>query len=136
MGTAILGKIENMWGRKMPIFISLLVIGIDMIVLGVAPIYFGPDITRIIATVTSFAMGILIVVIAVTARTVLQTNTREDMHGRIFSFLDVIIAFATPIPVLVTGLLADRVSILATLIIFGGIVISLTYFGHKIILRK
>ena len=81
-------------------------------------------------------MGILVVLIAVQARTILQLNANETMHGRIFSFLDVMIAFVTPIPVLLTGFLADSVSVLTTLIFAGGMVIALTYFSHKFILSR
>mgnify|MGYP001588834320 FL=1 len=136
IGVSVLGKIEHMYGRKKPILIALFAIGIVLVAMGIAPIYLDSFVTRIIGTSISFIMGILIVVIAVNARTILQVNSKEEMHGRIFSFLDVLIALATPIPVLVTGLLADSVSILATLMAFGTVVIALTYLGHKIILRK
>lgn len=136
LGVIVLGKIENTYGRKKPILLSLFALGTVLVILGISPIYFGPFTRILIGSLASFIMGILIVVIAVSARTVLQVNSKEEMHGRIFSFLDVLIALATPIPVLLTGLLADRVSLLATLMVFGGGVITLTYFGRKFILKK
>ena len=135
-GVAVLGKIEGVYGRKKPVLLSLFAIGGVLLILGIAPIYFEPLIRMITGFVAAFVIGILIVIIAVSARTVLQVNSKVEMHGRIFSFLDVLIALATPIPVLVTGLLADKISLLATLMIFGGGVITLTYFGRKFILKK
>lgn len=136
VGVSILGKIENIYGRRKPILLALILSGIFMIILGIAPIYFNTFTIRIIGSLVAFTIGIMMVVVAVFARTILQTSVKEEMHGRIFSFLDVLIALATPIPVLLTGLLADKVSILATLIAFGGIVIGLTYLGSRFILRK
>lgn len=136
LGVVILGKIESIYGRKKPVLLSLFSIGAVLLILGIAPIFLGPFVRIIIGFTASFIVGILIVIIAVSARTVLQVNSKEEMHGRIFSFLDVLIALATPIPVLVTGLMADRVSLLATLMIFGGGVITLTYFGRKFILKR
>lgn len=136
LGVVILGKIESIYGRKKPVLLSLFSIGAVLLILGIVPIFLGPFVRMIIGFIASFIVGILIVIIAVSARTVLQVNSKAEMHGRIFSFLDVLIALATPIPVLVTGLLADRVSLLATLMIFGGGVITLTYFGRKFILKK
>lgn len=136
VGVLILEKIEETLGRQRAILTSLFVIGFDLILLGFAPIFLGHLTVRFIGIFTSFLLGILVVVIAVSARTALQVNTKEEMQGRIFSFLDVLIALATPIPVLITGLLADRVSILATIITFGILVIALTTLGYRIILRK
>lgn len=135
VGVLILGKIEEKFGIKKPILFSLFLIGLALVVMGISPIFFGLITTRVIGIGTSFIMGILIVIIAVSARTILQVNSKEEMHGRIFSFLDVLIALATPIPVLLTGITAD-LSLLSTLIFAGFVVVALTILTHKIILRK
>lgn len=69
--------------------------------------------------VSAFLMGIAIVIIATQARTILQLNARAEMYGRVFSFLDIMIALVTPIPVLILGFLADKVSILVILTAIG-----------------
>lgn len=136
IGVAFLGRVEVSLGRRKPILFSLIATGVILILIGASPLLLGTFSTRIVAVVCAFLIGIFIVMIAVQARTILQINAKEQMHGRIFSFLDVLIAIATPIPVLIAGLLADKVSILATLVAFGAGVITLTYLGHRIILRK
>ncbi len=136
IGVVVLGRVESDLGRRKSIFLSLIATGAILILIGASPIFFGTFITRIVAVICAFFIGILIVMIAVQARTILQTNAKEQMHGRIFSFLDVLIAIAIPVPVLITGFLADRVSLLAALIFVGGIVVILTYLGNKFLLTK
>src|SRR3989344_1748992 len=136
IGVALLGRVEINLGRRKSIFLSLIATGVILILIGVSPALLDTFSTRIVAVISAFFIGILIVMIAVQARTILQINAKEQMHGRIFSFLDVLIAIAIPVPVLITGFLADRVSLLATLIFIGGLIIALTYLAHNFILRK
>lgn len=141
LGVLILGKLEERIDTRKIIYYSLTLIGFVLFLLGVSPYIaeasrIGLIITRGIAVSSSFFIGILIVLIAVTARTILQTNSHQTMHGRIFSFLDVMIAFVTPIPVLLTGLFAESLSIRLTLVLIGILVVAVTYLSHNFILRK
>lgn len=136
LGVAVISKVEDLFGKRRPIFASLALSGFFMIALGAAPYFFNTFTMRIVGATVAFIIGILIVIVAVMARTILQTSSKEEMHGRIFSFLDVLIALATPVPVLLTGLLADKVSVLTTLIVFGLSVIIWTFAGHRFILRR
>lgn len=136
IGVSILGKIDDIFGKRRPILLSLMLSGVFMVILGVAPNYFDVYVMRIIGASVAFVIGVLIAIVAVFARTILQTNSKEEMHGRIFSFLDVLIALATPVPVLLTGLLADKVSILTTLIVFGLSVIIWAFSAHRFLLRR
>jgi len=136
IGVALLGRVEINLGRRKSIFLSLIATGVILILIGVSPALLDTFSTRIVAVISAFFIGILIVMIAVQARTILQINAKEQMHGRIFSFLDVLIAIAIPVPVLITGFLADRVSLLATLIFIGGLIMVITYLGHRFILRR
>ena len=136
IGVALLGRVEINLGRRKSIFLSLIATGVILILIGVSPALLDTFSTRIVAVISAFFIGILIVMIAVQARTILQINAKEQMHGRIFSFLDVLIAIAIPVPVLITGFLADRVSLLATLVFMGGLIIALTYLTHNFILRR
>lgn len=140
MGIVFIDKIEKLYGRKKSILASLLFMGALFIVLGVAPYVFsgqeGLVIVRSITILASFFIGILMVLIAVQARTILQISAHETMHGRIFSFLDVMIAIAIPIPVLFVGFVADKADLLGTIVAIGLGIILLTVMGHKFILRK
>lgn len=136
LGVSVIGKIEKIYGRSKSIFVSLICVGIIIALLGGAPYIFSGLIIKGLAVLSSFVLGIFIVQIAVHARTILQINTKLNMQGRIFSFLDVMIALVTPIPVLFTGFFADQISLLMTLIFIGIGVVGSTYLAHKYILTK
>ncbi len=141
VGVVFLGKIAALYGKRKSIFFGILLTGLILIILGALPYFLGKSPQelqglRIASVVAAFLMGIAVVVISVQARTILQKNAKAHMHGRIFSFLDIMIALVTPIPVLFVGFAADKVSLLGTLIAIGLGIILLTYSSHKLILRK
>lgn len=141
LGVVFLGKIDRIYGYRKSILASLVCIGFVLFTLGVIPIFFakfssGFILVRVISLIASFLMGVLMVIIAVQSRTVLQTATPQEMQGRIFSFLDIMIAFVTPIPVLTLGLLADKVSLLATLMLIGAVVVLTTFIGYKLLAAR
>jgi hypothetical protein len=80
----------------------------------------------------AFATGILVVVIAVQSRTILQTSSSLEMQGRIFSFLDTMIAIVTPIPVLLIALTADKVSLPGTFVFIGLGIMAIAIIGSRI----
>jgi len=141
VGVIFLGKIAALYGIKRSILFGILLTGLILVVLGALPFFLGKSpqglqSLRIVSVLAAFLMGIAVVVISVQARTILQKNARAEMHGRIFSFLDIMIALVTPIPVLFVGFIADKFSLLGTLVAIGLGIILLTYLGHKFILRN
>ncbi len=140
IGVALLSKIEKKYGAGRSIFASLFLSGGLLFILGLLPAIFGQSsfgvtFIRGMAVICAFAIGFFMVMIAVQSRTILQTSVKAEMHGRIFSFLDIMIAFVTPIPVLTLGFLADKVSLLATLAFLGIIIILLTYLSRRAVLK-
>ncbi|MBI2031680.1 MAG: MFS transporter [Candidatus Levybacteria bacterium] len=141
IGILLLVKVEKLYGARRSIFRGIVGTGALLFVMGITPIIvdkFGFDISfvRFMLIGASFVMGILVVLVAVQSRTILQTSSRQEMHGRIFSFLDIMIAFVTPIPVLIMGFLADKVSLLATLMSIGFVIMLLTYLGYVFIYKR
>lgn len=141
LGVVLLGKIEKKYGHRKPIFASIIFVGIVMFILGAMPVVFdklsfGFALARATSLVAAFIMGVSIVIIAVQSRTILQTSAKVHMQGRIFSFLDIMIAFVTPAPVLLLGFLADKVSLLATLMFIGTAIILITLTGHKLLVAS
>jgi len=134
-GVILLPRIEKRYGRINSILASCFLIGLMFILLGAAPIVSSVTIIRMLAVVGAFLMGIAVVVISVQARTILQLNSRDEMQGRIFSFLDIMIAFVIPVPVLILGFLADKVSILLILSMIGILTIMLVFFSVRRIRR-
>lgn len=141
IGILFLSRVEIIYGARRSIFRGIMGTGAILFVMGFTPVVvneFGLDVSvvRIVAIASSFVMGFLVVLIAVQSRTILQTSSKQEMHGRIFSFLDIMIAFVTPVPVLILGLLADKVSLLATMMFIGATIVLLTYLSYRFIYKK
>jgi MFS family permease len=129
VGVLVLKKIEKKYGYFGSIGIACLCTGIALFVMSTSPFILAPGMLRIMAVLVSFLLGIIFVIIAVQSRTLLQLHTPKAMQGRIFSFLDIMIALVTPLPVLVLGALANTISILLTLQFFGIGVVVATLLG-------
>ena len=122
-GLTMLKKIHGKYGYRLSIHKAVLGIGVLFLLLGMLPFLargdLGTIVIRIFTSVAAFITGILILVISVQSRNLLQTSSNISMHGRIFSFLDVMIALVTPIPVLFIGFFADKISLPGTFIFIG-----------------
>lgn len=127
LGVSLLSRIEKILGHIKSILLACLGVGFVLLLLGLTPLIAGTFIIRIVTVAGAILLGIAIVVIAVQARTILQINAKVEMHGRIFSFLDIMIAFITPVPVLILGFLADKISILVILSMIGFLIIATTF---------
>lgn len=114
------------------ILIASFSVGIAFLLLGIAPFFTGIFEVRIFTVILAFIMGIAVSIIAIQARTILQVNAKKEMHGRVFSFLDIMIALITPVPVLALGFLADRISILYILLAVGILITFTMAFLGKI----
>lgn len=142
-GVAMLSKIQGKFGYRLSIYGAVLGIGLLFFILGALPVLgrwdLGIVLIRLFSVIASFITGILVVIIAVYSRTILQTNSDIKMQGRIFSFLDIMIAIVTPIPILLIGLTADKISLSGTFIFIGlgtmlaAIIGSRVFFGKEII---
>ncbi|OGH38342.1 MAG: hypothetical protein A3B41_02075, partial [Candidatus Levybacteria bacterium RIFCSPLOWO2_01_FULL_37_26] len=95
-GLTMLKRIQKRYGYRLSIYSALLGIGILFLLFGALPILgkgsLGITIIRIFTSVAAFVTGVLVLVIAVQSRTLLQTSSSLAMQGRIFSFLDIMIA--------------------------------------------
>lgn len=140
IGVLLLSQIERKYGRRLSIYLSCIGIGLLFLILGIMPMlgesWLSIIVFRISTIIAAFAFGVLVVVISVQARTILQLHAKIQMQGRVFSFLDILISVSIPLPVLLLGFFADRISILATLSFMGVAIILTTIFGNKIVIRK
>ena len=134
-GVAMLSKIQGRFGYRRSIYMAVLGIGLLFFVLGVLPVLgrwdLGIVLIRFFSVIAAFVTGILVVIIAVQGRTILQMNSDIKMQGRIFSFLDVMIAIVTPVPVLLIALTADRISLPGTFVFMGIGTITVVIIGGK-----
>lgn len=133
VGMLFLKTAERNIGIRKSIALSCTTVGVMLLLFGILPHFLsGPLIhfLRFFAIASSILTGVCIVLIAVQARTILQLSTPLTMQGRVFSFLDVMVALVTPIPVLSLGFFASKVSLLTTFMLFGSLVILIAYFGY------
>lgn len=132
-GVLSLSKIAKKGEQYKSILLASFSIGIAFLLLGIAPFFTDVFVVRILTVGLAFFMGIAVAIIAIQARTILQINAKKEMHGRVFSFLDIMIAFITPVPVLALGFLADRVSILYILLAIGiSIALVMLFLGKML----
>ncbi len=95
------------------ILISTFGFAVFTIALGLAPniwIFFG----------FMFAFGLLVPLFSTPFMTLVQETVDPDKHGRVFSYVSIVMALATPIGMTVFGPLADVISV-QLLLIFGGV---------------
>jgi len=139
-GLTMLKRIQKRYGYRLSIYSALLGIGILFLLFGALPILgkgsLGITIIRIFTSVAAFVTGVLVLVIAVQSRTLLQTSSSLAMQGRIFSFLDIMIAIVTPIPVLFIGFFADKISLPGTFIFMGIGTIAMAFIGSRMFFGK
>jgi len=135
-GVVMLPRIQAKYGYRQSISKAVLGIGLLFFILGVLPVLgrwdLGIILIRLFSVAVAFATGILVVVIAVQSRTILQTSSSLEMQGRIFSFLDTMIAIVTPIPVLLIALTADKVSLPGTFVFIGLGIMAIAIIGSRI----
>jgi len=134
-GLTMLKKIQEKYGYRLSIYRAVLGFGLLFFLLGVLPVLgkgsLGIFLIRVFTSVAAFITGVLVLVIAVQSRNLLQTSSNISMQGRIFSFLDIMIAIVTPIPVLLIGFFADKISLPGTFIFIGIGTIVIAFIGSK-----
>jgi MFS family permease len=131
LGMIFLRTIERRLGIRRSVALACACIGVLFFLLGAVPSVISEiHILRFFAVVSSMLTGVCIVMIAVQSRTILQTSTPITMQGRIFSFLDVMVAMVTPLPVLLLGFFATRVNLLTTFILLGIVIFVITMIGN------
>jgi len=139
-GLTMLKKIQKKYGYRISIYRAVLGIGILFFLLGVFPVLgkddFGIFLIRVFTSASAFVTGILVLVISVQSRNLLQTSSSLSMQGRIFSFLDIMIAIVTPIPVLIIGFFADKISLPGTFILIGAGTIAAAIVGSRMFFGK
>jgi MFS family permease len=71
---------------------------------------FGPQISLLsVVTVVAFAAGIAYAFVAVPAQTQLQEELPENIRGRVFGVLNMLVSIASFLPIIIVGPIADAV---------------------------
>ncbi|HEY6958950.1 MAG TPA: MFS transporter [Candidatus Limnocylindria bacterium] len=83
-----------------------------------------------IVSVTAFVFGMAYSFITVPAMTLLQEQLPEDIRGRVFGVLNVLVSIFSFLPLVVVGPVADEWGI-APVFVFGGIVVFGVWLGGR-----
>jgi MFS family permease len=136
-GLAVLNAIGGRVGRPHAIGSGLIVVGVALLVLAAARPFADVFASRLggvlgealpffvgMVSVTAFVFGIAYAFITVPAMTLLQEQLRDDIRGRVFGVLNVLVSIFSFLPLIFVGPIADvwgvaPVFVLGALVVFG-----------------
>lgn len=133
VGVICLGFLNKVAGRRQIIEASLFMSGLVLTLLGLSGqlyrTYHGEPLVDLV-NIGLIVGGIMLVlgamnsIINATAQTLLQETTDDHNRGKVFSSLQMLINISSTIPVFVTGILADLISVTKVITIMGVILFA------------
>ena len=128
VGVLLVHALTRRSSKRQVIEVCLIISGIVLALLGLAgqlhrtfqgdPLVSAASIGLIVGSIM-LILGALNSIISAAAQTLLQETTDDHERGKVFSSLQMLINIATTLPVFVTGLLADLLSVTKVLVIIG-----------------
>jgi MFS family permease len=136
-GLALLNVIGGRVGRPHAIGSGLMVVGVALLVLAAARPFADVFASRLggvlgealpffvgMVSITAFVFGIAYAFITVPAMTLLQEQLRDDIRGRVFGVLNLLVSVFSFLPLIFVGPIADvwgvaPVFVLGALVVFG-----------------
>jgi len=115
MGIFVLNLYGRNLSRRRGIEGGLIGLGLALLALALAQplinrLSFGPQISLLsVVTVISFLAGIAYAFVAVPAQTQLQEELPENIRGRVFGVLNMLVSIASFLPIIIVGPIADFV---------------------------
>lgn len=146
LGGYLIGKIGLKIPKRTIVSLGVMVAGLLFFLVGIAPFvspvikhfpkprplpfFYQPPLSSILA-VGSFLLGAAMVSIIIPSQTVLQENTPEQLRGKVFSVLAVVMQGLSLLPVFFAGILADLFGTLPLLLILGVATILIGLFALR-----
>jgi MFS family permease len=143
LGLAVLNVIGNRITRANAIGTGLLVVGLALLVLAAARPFADVFASRLggvlgevlpffigMVSVTALFFGLAYAFITVPAMTLLQENLRDDIRGRVFGVLNVLVSIFSLLPLIFVGPIADVWGV-APVFVLGAIVVFAVWFGGR-----
>jgi MFS family permease len=143
LGLAVLNVIGNRISRANAIGTGLLVVGLALLVLAAARPFADIFASRLggvlgevlpffvgMVSVTALFFGLAYAFITVPAMTLLQENLRDDIRGRVFGVLNVLVSIFSLLPLIFVGPIADVWGV-APVFVLGAIVVFGVWFGGR-----
>jgi hypothetical protein len=115
MGIFVLNLYGRRVARRRGIEGGLIGLGLALLALSIAQplinrLSFGPQVSLLtVVTVVAFLAGIAYAFVAVPAQTQLQEELPENIRGRVFGVLNMLVSIASFLPIIIVGPIADAV---------------------------
>jgi MFS family permease len=142
-GLGLLNLIGSRVGRPHAIGSGLMVVGVALCVLAAARPFADVFASRLggvlgealpffvgMVSVTAFAFGVAYAFITVPAMTLLQEQLRDDIRGRVFGVLSVLVSIFSFLPLVFVGPIADVWGV-APVFLLGALVVFGVWFGGR-----
>ena len=143
LGLAVLNVIGNRISRANAIGTGLLVVGLALLVLAAARPFADLFASRLggvlgevlpffigMVSVTALFFGLAYAFITVPAMTLLQENLRDDIRGRVFGVLNVLVSIFSLLPLIFVGPIADVWGV-APVFVLGAVVVFAVWLGGR-----
>lgn len=143
IGLGVLNLIGNRVGRPHLIGTGLMVVGVALLVLAAARPFADVFASRLggvlgealpffvgMVSVTAFVFGLAYAFITVPAMTLLQEQLRDDIRGRVFGVLNVLVSIFSLLPLIFVGPIADVWGV-APVFVLGAIVVFGVWLGGR-----
>jgi MFS family permease len=105
------------------ILVGAVALGVSMLVLSAVP-------AVALAVPVVFAIGVSSILYMTSTTSIVQVESRPDMHGRVLALQSVLLVGTTPIGGLLVGWLADTVGARAPLVLGGVVCLGAALFGY------
>jgi len=128
LGVLLVNPLGKAGGKTAVIQAGLIIAACTLIALGLSGQFYREYHGEAILSTTTIAMivailmlilGLINALISATAQTLLQESTGDDNRGKVFASLNMMINLASTVPILLSGVLADLLSVTKVTIILG-----------------
>jgi len=132
LGSIVYGKFGQRISHYKVIFISLILSGIMLDIFALA-IYYFPNFA--LAALLALFLGLIIAPIMIASNTIIHNVSANEMLGKIFSSLEIVMHFGFLLFMFVSSILAERFSHLLILVVVGSL-LSLLGLASLFLNRK
>jgi MFS family permease len=149
LGLAVLNVIGNRISRANAIGTGLLVVGLALLVLAGARPFADVFASRLggvlgevlpffvgLVSVTALFFGLAYAFITVPAMTLLQESLRDDIRGRVFGVLNVLVSIFSLLPLIFVGPIADVWGVAPVFVLGAVVVFAVWLIGRKVRLNS
>ncbi|MBI2011227.1 MFS transporter [Candidatus Daviesbacteria bacterium] len=137
LGAFLIGKFGHFFPKRILVGRAILAGGLFLFLIGLVPLlspaikyiptqpapFFSQPFLSGVMSLGSFLIGAAVVAIIIPSQTVLQQNTPEENRGKVYGALIALMSGLSLIPVLLTGVVADKVGTIPIFIGIGGFII-------------